>query len=67
MRLPWRREAEHEQVQPADEAIAISEQRRDRAMQASREFRRLATRMRTMREVNHLAAAFKATFWEGRQ
>lgn len=67
MRLPWRRRAERDGARgAADEAIEVSAQRRDRAVQRSREFHRLAHQMRRMREVNHLADAFEETFGEGR-
>lgn len=65
MKWPWRRRAEQDGARgAADEAIEVSAQRRDRAEQRSVEFRRLAHRMRKMREVNHLAEAFERTFRE---
>lgn len=67
MKLPWRRRAEQDGARgAADEAIEVSARRRDRAVERSHEFRRLAARMRKIREVNHLAEAFEQTFGEGR-
>ncbi|WP_242892407.1 DUF7620 family protein [Actinomadura litoris] len=65
MRPPWRRRA-RAGTSEADQAIRISEQRRDQAKEQRQEFERLATRIRRMRERNHLAEAFRRAMEDGR-
>lgn len=67
MRLPWRRRKPDEEPpqSSADRAIEISETRLDEARERRREFRRFATRMKQIRERNHLAEAFDRAFREG--
>lgn len=66
MRLPWRRRRSDKEPTAADEALKLSEQQRNRAVERGREFERLAVRMRRMRQVNHLGEAFNRAFGEGR-
>ena len=67
MKVPWRRRR-HEPCDPtaADAALQLSEEQRARARERRREFERLASRMRRMREVNHLGEAFRDAFGESR-
>jgi hypothetical protein len=65
--MPWRRRKPDEEPSQsrADRAIEISESRLDEARERRREFRRFATRMKQIRERNHLAEAFERAFGEG--
>lgn len=67
MRVPWRRRrTDGERRSEADEALEISKRQREHARERRHEFERLASRMREIRKVNHLAEAFDRAFGEGR-
>ncbi|TDD97655.1 DUF7620 family protein [Actinomadura rubrisoli] len=67
MRLPWRRRRDDAIPSDADEALELSEQRREQAVERRAEFDRLAERMRRMRTTNHLAERFAQALREGRR
>lgn len=66
MRSPWHRRHDRDQENVnADQALEISREQRDRAVRQRVEFERLASWMREIREVNHLAERFDEAFRGG--
>lgn len=62
MRWPWRRR----ESDRADQALAQSREQLEQAQRQRDEVRRLAERLRDLREANHFAESIRRALGEGR-
>jgi hypothetical protein len=65
MRWPWRRRRRNEESERADEAIAASEEARERVGRQWQDVRRVERSHRALREHNHFAEAFRRALKDG--